>query len=127
MKPVLTILLALFSFGAFAQTDITPKVSQAIQKGDAASVAAFFMSQVEIEIDGNESMMSSAQAQATLTQFFAAHPAKSFSIKHQGTSKLDDQYRIGDLTTANGNFRVTFFMKKNGDSMQIKQLKIEKT
>lgn len=127
MKPVLTILFAIFGLTMFAQTDITPKVTQALQKGDAAGVAAFFMGQVEIEIDGNESIMTAPQAQAALAQFFSANPAKSFSVKHQGTSKLDDQYRIGELNTTNGNFRVTFFMKKSGTSMQIKQLKIERT
>ncbi|MFM7233275.1 MAG: DUF4783 domain-containing protein, partial [Flavobacteriales bacterium] len=48
-----------------------------------------------------------------------------FTVKHQGTSKLDDQFRIGELTTSKGIFRVTFFMKKSNNTLQIKQLKIE--
>lgn len=125
MKPVLTLILAMLSFGIFAQTDITPRVADAIKRGDANGIASFFMAQVEIEIDGEEATVSAADAKARLARFFAQNPAKDFAIKHQGTSKLDDQYRIGELSTAKGNFRVTFFMKKTGASMQIKQLKIE--
>ena len=38
---------------------------------------------------------------------------------------MGDRYCIGQLTTANGVFRVTFFLKKTGDATQVKQLRIE--
>ena len=125
MKLLVSILFALFSFSAIAQTDITPQVSAALKKGDAASVASYFMSQVELELPDQEGTFSSAEARTILTKFFASAQVRDFVLKHQGTSKLDDQYRIGDMTTAMGSYRVTFFMKKVGTSLQIKQLKIE--
>ena len=33
--------------------------------------------------------------------------------------------RIGDLVTTTGKYRVTFFLKKNGSTMQIRQITIE--
>lgn len=125
MKPVLTVLLTLLSFIGFSQADITPQVSDALKRGDAGAIVALSMNPVEIEVSGSEGSYSSADARAVLSRFFSGNPVKSFTIKHQGTSKLDDQYRIGDLVTAKGTFRVTFFMKKAGNSWQIKQLKIE--
>ncbi len=108
-----------------AQSDISPAVSAALKKGDAAALASHFMPQLEITLIGKDGLFEKAQAQQMLAGFFKDNPPQSFSIKHQGTSKLDDQFRIGELNTTNGIYRVTFFMKKNNNVLQIKQLKIE--
>jgi hypothetical protein len=65
------------------------------------------------------------QAEKILQDFFTKNPSKSFEIKHKGTSKLDDEYRIGDLVTDKGKYRVTFFMKNTPEGMKIKQFRIE--
>lgn len=127
MKHLFFSIIALFlvSSTAVAQGDITPKVSDALKRGDAASLASFFSPQIDLTLNGEDGSYSAADAQRKLAAFFSQNTAQNFTVKHQGTSKLDDQYRIGDLTTAKGVFRVTFFMKKSGSSMQIKQIKIE--
>lgn len=125
MKLLLSIAFALFGLTMFAQTDITPQVTAALKKGDANSLAAYFMASVEIETPDQEGTFSAAEAKTILAKFFAQAQVRDFAVKHQGTSKLDDQFRIGDLTTAKGTYRVTFFMKKVGNSLQIKQFKIE--
>lgn len=125
MKHVLAILLSAFTLISFAQADITPQVSDALKKGDANALSAYFMGTVEIELKEESNAYSAADAKSVMATFFSQNPVKSFTIKHQGTSKLDDQYRIGDLVTTKGNYRVTFFMKKVGNGWQIKQLKIE--
>lgn len=119
------ITLLVFSSTTVAQGDITPKVSDALKRGDAASLASFFMPQIDLTLNGEDGSYSAAEAQKILAAFFSQNTPQAFTVKHQGTSKLDDQYRIGDLNTAKGVFRVTFFMKKSGSSMQIKQIKIE--
>jgi hypothetical protein len=83
------------------------------------------MPQVELTIPGNDGLFDNARAQQMLVGFFKENAPQAFVVKHQGTSKLDDQFRIGELTTTKGIFRVTFFMKKNDSVLQIKQLKIE--
>lgn len=108
-----------------AQGDITPQVTAALKKGDATALSALMMSQVELTLKGQDRNVSKVEAQKLLASFFSENPVSNFSVKHQGTSKLDDQYRIGDLSSSKGKFRVTFFMKKSGSVMQIRQLKIE--
>jgi hypothetical protein len=126
MKNLLsTLILITVGFIANAQSDITPMVAEALKKGDAIAISTMMMPQVELEVSGKEGTFSSAEAKTILSQFFTVNPPREFTLKHQGTSKLDDQYRIGDLLTAKGIFRVTFFMKKGGWGMQIKQMKIE--
>ncbi|MFN8698859.1 MAG: DUF4783 domain-containing protein [Flavobacteriales bacterium] len=120
-----TLFLVTMGFLANAQSDITPMVAEALKKGDAIAISTMMMPQVELEVDGKEGTFSSGEAKTILSQFFTANPPRDFTLKHQGTSKLDDQYRIGDLLTSKGTFRVTFFMKKGGWGMQIKQMKIE--
>jgi hypothetical protein len=125
MKNLLVLLFSVWAGISSAQTDITAKVTEALKKGDAASLASMMMSQVDLSIDGKDDSYSKEQASEMIRKFFAEHPAKDFSVKHQGTSKLDDQYRIGDLVTSTGKYRVTFFLKKNGSVMQIRQISFE--
>ncbi len=125
MKAIIVAFFILLSPALFAQADITPQVTEALKKGDANALSAFFMSTVELEITGEEGTYSASTAKTMLTKFFTEKQVKGFTVKHQGNSKLDDQYRIGELTTTKGVFRLTFFMKKNGNTWQIKQLKIE--
>jgi len=126
MKSCLFLMTCLLSWNAlWAQSDISPAVSAALKKGDATAIASYFMPQVELTLNGKDGLVDKAQAQQMLAAFFSENPPQAFTIKHQGTSKLDDQFRIGELTTAKGMFRVTFFMKKNNNALQIKQFKIE--
>jgi len=117
--------LAIITGNLGAQADITPKVTDAFKKGDATSLSSLMMPQVEFTLSGQDGTYPNSEVKSMLTRFFSANQVKDFTVKHQGTSKLDDQYRIGDLLTSNGVFRVTFFMKKNASGMLIKQLKIE--
>lgn len=126
MKKILASLFAILLISStFAQGDITPKIAEAIKSGNASLLASYFMPQIELTIEDTDGSFSKAEAEKKLIAFFGSHGAVSFEVKHQGTSKLDDQYRIGDLVTKNGTFRVTFFIRKSGNTMQIKQLKIE--
>jgi hypothetical protein len=125
MKFLISILLVFAAVTGFSQNDITGEVAGALKRGDAAAISTHMMPQVELHLNGQDNNFAKADAQKALAVFFKEHPVTGFTIKHQGTSKLDDQYRIGDMTTQKGNFRVTFFMKKSGNAMQIRQLKIE--
>jgi len=125
MKTLLALFFVACSLCAAAQADITAQVVGAFENEDAAGIATHFMAQVEITAPAKEGVFSSRDAQAVIVQFFKDNQVTAFTIKHQGTSKLDDQFRIAEMTTTKGVYRVTFFMKKTGGAMQIKQLKIE--
>jgi Domain of unknown function (DUF4783) len=125
MKLLISSLFFLIASVTLAQADITPKVVDAIKKGDATAMGAHFMSPIDLTLNGKDETLNREQAVAALTKFFTSNNVKSFELKHQGTSKLEDQFRIGTLVTSTGEYRVTFFMKKNGAAMQIKQLTIE--
>ncbi len=108
-----------------AQKDITPLVSKALQQGDSETLSKHFIQKVDLTLLDDEDIYSREEANKKLSQFFQTNGTISFSIKHKGTSKLDDQYRIGDLITKTGKFRVTFFIKRGDKGMQINQFRIE--
>lgn len=106
--------------------DISSDVAAAVQTGNAANVAKYFSSNVDLKILSQEDVYSKAQAELILKDFFSKNPIKSFSIIHKGTSKNGDQFAIGAYETNSGKkFRTYFLFKKEGTSLTIQQLRFE--
>ncbi len=125
MRLLLILVLSSMSTFLFSQEDAAAKVSWAIENGDAQTLQDMMMSSVDVSILDDEDMYPSDEAVRKLNSFFKQHPPITFTVKHKGTSKLDDHYRIGTLQTKKGTFRVTFFLKKTPSGMMIKQIRIE--
>lgn len=126
MRLLTSLGLFILSFTMIAQEDITPVVTDALAKGNAPALTRYLVSSVDLTILEDEDMYPKDQVVQKLSQFFQRNKPSSFEVKHKGTSKLDDHYRIGDLTTSTGVYRVTFFMRKGSAGMEIKQLRIER-
>lgn len=127
MKLLLSIFAFVLAVQVGAQNDITPQVSKALKEGNATELGKYFASNVDLTLPNDEDMFAKDQAIKLVRGFFASHPSTSFTVKHRGTSKLNDHYRIGELVTSKGKFRVTFFMKTNGNTFQISQFRIEES
>ncbi len=111
-----------------AQSDkssVEKKVNHAIEAGNASELADFFTQKVDLSIPGTDDVFSKAQAEQILKAFFKEHSPNKLKLEHRGRSKLKDRYRIGKLITSNGDFRLTYFMKKVEDAFRIKKLRIE--
>jgi N-acetylglucosamine kinase-like BadF-type ATPase len=127
MKKWLMGVLVMIAGLANAQADVAPKVNEAIKNADAVALARLMQNQVEISIDDFEGAVSKEEAQKKLTQFFSAHKVNSYSPKHNGTSKLGDQYYIGEMKSGATMYRVTVFVKKTKDGTRVSQLRIEES
>lgn len=111
-----------------AQSDedkIERKVTRAIEAGNASRLSEHFTNKVDLSTPGTDDVFSKAQAEQILKEFFQEHPPEELILEHQGTSKLKDRYRIGKLVTENGEYRLTYFMKKVDEGSLIKKLRIE--
>lgn len=126
MKLIMTMCMVLSGFLVQAQNDVSQKIAMALQKGDAAAIGTCLVASVDLTILDDEDMYPADQVVTKLERFFAQNKPSKFEVKHEGTSKLDDHFRIGDLTTSTGVYRVTYFMKKGKGGMKLKQLRIEK-
>jgi hypothetical protein len=121
---LLTGTLIFFAAAAFTP-DINSDIAAAFRSGEAKQVSKFFADNVDMVVLDKEEVYSRSQAELILKGFFTKHAPKSFNIVHNGVSKNGSKFAIGSLVTANGNFKVTFFVKKEGDSYLIHQLRIE--
>lgn len=116
---ILLILVPLLSHG-----QIPARIITGFKTGDAKTVASHFNESVEMTILERENVCSQAQAEQILKDFFSRNKPSDFQISHKGGES--SVYAIGQLLTANGNFRVYFLMKPKGSEPQIVQLRIEK-
>lgn len=108
-----------------AQSDVQDQVTAAIGSGNAAALGEKLVPSVDLTVLNTSDYYSRAQAVQILRKFFDEHEPQGLRIEHEGTSKMGDRYCIGQLTTQQGVFRVTFFLKKTGDAVLVKQLRIE--
>ncbi|MBC8046261.1 MAG: DUF4783 domain-containing protein [Fimbriimonadaceae bacterium] len=101
-------------------------IAQSIRSGDAKQVAAYFDKMVEMKIGAKEATYSKAQAEQVLKDFFSKNKPLNFQFNHDGTSGANNAYyAIGTLKTDNAKYRVSVYMKKNGDTFIIQELSIE--
>lgn len=122
--PVLILSLFFNALNAQDQARIPAGISIALKAGNAAELAKYFNSTVELQLIDKEDFYKKAMAEAVLKDFFASHPTRDFSLKHQG-AKGDAQYAIGTLKTDRGEFRVYFLLKKVESELLIYLMRIE--
>ncbi len=129
MRFIISTAVVLFTLGSLAaitqdQTKIPAGISLAIKSGNAAELAKYMNSTVELLLLEKEDFYKKAVAETILKDFFNEYPTKDFIIRHQG-ARNDAQYAIGNLETEKGNFRVYFLLKKVGQELLIHQIRIE--
>ena len=113
-----------FAYGQNSADVVLKQIELAIRQGDAASVARFFNSRVELSINHREGDYSKQQAQFILKEFFTNYPVRSFVFMHKGTSG-NVYYAIGNYVSTRGTFDVNLFLKKNHHTFFIEQLRFE--
>lgn len=108
-----------------AQDPVKDNVVLALRTGNSKELARHFIPNIDLTLPGASDVYSKAQAEQMLRKFFDEAPPSEFILEHEGVSKMGDSYYIGRLRTARGEYRVTFFLKRVGDTPQVKQLRIE--
>lgn len=116
---VVAVLLSSFVMLSFTQ------VITAMKSGDSAQVAQYFDSTVEITLPEKSNSYSKSQAELVLRDFFKNNPVKKFDVIHKSENQ-ESQYCIGNLTTGNGIFRTTIYMKQKGKNQLIQELRFQK-
>lgn len=106
-----------------AATQSLDSISRALGKGDVESLSTYFDDNIEIDDD----FYDKSEAKSVVKKFFAKHPAKSFSLIHQGTSKGEEsKYFIGNLNAGSNTFRVYVYMKLSNNQPRIQELRFDK-
>jgi hypothetical protein len=104
---------------------ISDNLSRALQNGDSEEISRHFGVSVDLSIPKNEGVYSKIQAKLILKTFFLKNKPSEFSIVHNGDSKNNSYYSIGNLSTSKGNFRTYILYKEVNKKITILELKIE--
>ena len=129
MKVIFSITVAIFSIVSLTsiiqeETKIPGGISSAFKSGNAAELAKYMNSTVELLLLDKEDFYKKNVAETILRDFFNEYHSKDFIIRHQG-AKNDAQYAIGNLETEKGSFRVYFLLKKVDQELLIHLIRIE--
>jgi hypothetical protein len=124
MKRLLFSLAVLLFFCSFMMISFSEVVS-AIKSGKANEVAKYFDTTVEITLPEKSNSYSKSQAELVLYKFFTNNAVTNFEVIHKSES-AGSQYCIGNLTTSNGVYRTTIYMKQKGEKELVQELRFEK-
>lgn len=125
LRQLITVFLLSTAIAMPAFAGVLESVTAALQHHNAAELAAFFDTSVDLTILNNESNYSKKQAEVIVQRFFSDNGATSFTLTHQGKSPDGSMYGTGTLQTAKGSFKVYFFLKKNASGSVIQELRFE--
>lgn len=114
-----------FLFLLFNGPTISNDLTSALKSGNSQKVATFFEKSVDLSIPNNEGVYSKMQAQLILKTFFLKNKPSDFTIVHNGNSKNNSFYSIGNLKTNKGTFRVYILYKEVDGKTIVLELKIE--
>ena len=120
MKLLFITLISVFSF-AFSLQDITDEVANALKQGNTSELVKNFSEKISIKVLNQEDLLSKAQAQAVIEDFFSKHKVKGYQTSHTSIVNGNQQFITGTLDTNNGKFRISILVRGN----VISQFRIE--
>ncbi|OFZ01133.1 MAG: hypothetical protein A3K10_05755 [Bacteroidetes bacterium RIFCSPLOWO2_12_FULL_31_6] len=109
----------------FNATPINDELVAAFKNGDSTTIANYFDASVDLSIPENEGVFSNIQAKLVLKTFFIKNKPTDFTVVHNGDSKNNSHYSIGNLKTLKGTFRTYVLYKEVDKKVTILELKIE--
>lgn len=109
----------------FGSPSISNDLSDAIKSGDSQKISNHFGASVDMSTPDNEGVYSKMQAQLILKTFFTKNKPTDFKVVHNGNSKNNSHYSIGNLSTAKSKFRVYILYTLKDKKTTILELKIE--
>tara|TARA_B100000809_G_scaffold148981_1_gene146452 strand:- start:970 stop:1353 length:384 start_codon:yes stop_codon:yes gene_type:complete len=124
MKQFLVVLSIITSVFANA-TPVSDNLATALKKGNSTEISSYFGLSVDLSIPGNEGVFSKTQARLILKTFFLKNKPSDFKVVHNGDSKNNSHYSIGNLITQKGTFRTYILYKEVNKKITILELKIE--
>lgn len=113
-------MLAATSFAKEPVADI----AQAFNSANAAIVASYFDSNIDLKILENENIYSRQQARILLFNFINDKRPTGFTLRHEGGPE-NARFAIGELTAKDGVYRVYYLLKEKNSITYIYKLRIE--
>ena len=104
---------------------ISEDLTVAFKSGNVDKIATHFTDPIDLSIPNNEGVFSKTQATQILKTFFTKNKPSNFKVVHNGDSKNNAHYSIGNLTTSNGAYRIYILYREVKSINIILELRIE--
>jgi hypothetical protein len=101
------------------------EINGALSNGNSKVLANYFNENIDLKIPGTDGVFNKMQAELILKDFFKQNKIKSYELKHEGKSKNESYYLIGELTFSTEKYRTYILLKKNENSFKILEFNIE--
>ena len=124
-KAISVIVLTFSVFTLSAQSDALKSIQSSIKASNASALVEYFGSTVELTIGEQEGTYSKAQAEQILKSFFQKNEAKTFAVKHSGSSSMGKKYSIGSYKTGKKSYRTYVLISEKSGKFVIQQLRFE--
>lgn len=112
MKSLIILLISIFSL-SFITNDISDDIAIYLKAGNIQSLSNNFADKISVKILDVEDLISKAQAQALIEDFFLKHKVKNYTTLHSSFINTGHQFITGNLETQNGRFRVSILVRGN--------------
>lgn len=117
---ILFLLPGLFLMNACsAQEDPFDYIRSGVKSGSSEKLAVYFHKYVELNLEGEKAIYSSALATKHLANFFKKNPPTKFDYVHDGSSREGLMYAIGSYRSSLNTYRVLIRVKQSGDNFEI--------
>ena len=120
MKLFVITLISVFSL-SFNLKDISDDITAALKQGNSSALVKNFAEKVSLKVLNQEDLLSKAQAQVVIEDFFTKHKVKTYQTSHTSVANGNQQFITGSLETNNGKYRISILVRGN----VISQFRIE--
>ena len=116
--------LCIWATSLLAQ-DVPVGVVVAFKKGSSQDLSRYLSDKVDLMLDSQNISTDRDATLHALTDFFSHNKVHGFNVNHQG-KRNDSSFVIGTLATANGDFRVNCFFRREQNKYIVHQIRIDK-
>ncbi|MGC9151049.1 MAG: DUF4783 domain-containing protein [Microbacter sp.] len=103
---------------------IAQKIATAFNTQNIELLSQQFSNDVELTLPGGNSYTNKNNVRNMLTQFIRQKQINGYEELHQG-EKANRMFVIGSLKAPSGNYRISLFLKIEGNNFVINQIRIE--
>src|SRR5262245_17540474 len=118
--------LALQVFAVYAQSDVIGLIRETLKAGSAKELSKYLNQTVDVTIEGKVESYSKSQAEFVFRDFFKQHPPSEFTIIHQGKSRGDQPFAIGQYKSGNDVYRVFMKIKAQNNQQLLHEISFSK-
>src|SRR6185369_5074351 len=106
--------------------NIFAPMKDAVKAGNAKDLVKYLNNSIDLNLEGEVSTYSKAQAEFVLRDFFKKHAPTDFSIVHTGSSKAGLQFAIGKYQSGTDSYDVLMRVREVDKNYLIHEMSFTK-